>query len=357
MVELQGVRAHAHGGAWARNHLTRKMYALVHAPRAEAWTCAAEAWMVCLRTCCEIMRSTSAEQLREKMEQLEAQNTRAREAQEHARQRQEQLTAQNRRTFEMYQAEMTETAQAEALERMRLAAEQSEAESRAAEAQKACRAKELDVKLLRDQLKEKEEMMDAVLQQAQAAQQGGKEASRAEKQLLANTLKEEFDEERKGLLRKLHEKEEEAEEARANELLFSSTAADNHGMKTALNKIEQALMQKYNHSSDFLHLKMAPPRRGMVPKPLPESQQPDFYVREFGVVQQHEAVYELGLAHVDEMWMNWTAFDAGDSASELFDQAVRDQKGVIIGFLEQVRWADAGVGGGGGGGGGGGALA
>lgn len=174
--------------------------------------------------------------LQEKMEQLEAQKARVREAQEHARRREEELNANSQKLLDSLSEQMTQEGCANMVEKMRLADEQREAAAKAREAQEACRAKELDVEMLRNQLKEKEEMMEAVLEQAQLAQQSGADASRAEKQQLVNTLQEEFGEERSALLEQLQRVEHEAKEAREQELLFNVTTGENQQVSWSRSK-------------------------------------------------------------------------------------------------------------------------
>lgn len=106
-------------------------------------------------------------------------------------------------------------------------------------------------------------------------------------------------------------------------------------MKSGYNQIEKALLDKHLRSDDLLHLKMGPPDASGMARPLPSKLQNKYFVREFGCVQHYEAVYELGLDMDDMTFMQWTAFDQGDSKSVLVAQ-MRTENGYVVGFLEKV---------------------
>ena len=141
-------------------------------------------------------------------------------------------------------------------------------------------------------------------------------------------------------MKQLQEKSDEAEQSRRklqdmseDDIFFNTTVCQNQEMKASLTRVEKTLLDRHTADPSFLGLRFDDtclPR-----KLLPTADQPRFYVRTFGVIQDYEA-HELGLSYEDFLDLTqFSAFDQGNSISKLTTEAV-SYEGKLTGFIEQV---------------------
>ena len=163
------------------------------------------------------------------------------------------------------------------------------------------------------------------------------ELSREQKQKFINDMNEDHQMELEALRKEMQQAQEEKDQA---ETLEEKMSFQLHDAKRALNKVEEKLLKQECLMPKLVEINTA---SGPLSKPAPD--QPRHYIREFGVLQPHEA-YELGIDPLQCFeWLQWTAYDEADSRSILVQNALNPEEGKYPGFrreswTEKVRTHD-----------------